>query len=67
MIYITVPVTSKNLLIEFLGNQLSDALWDVVSSDLDDGLVEAHKDLVFASQQALNAFRRSEGLTTCPG
>ena len=67
MIYITVPVISRNFLIEFLSNQLSSSMCSVLSSDLDDAKVEAHKDLLFASQQALNAFRRSEENKKCPG
>ena len=67
MIYITVPVTSRTLLIEFLGNQLTDSLDDVISDKLDFALFEAHKDLVFASQQAINAFRRYEEGKKCPG
>ncbi len=67
MIYITVPVISRNFLIEFLSNQLSSSMCSVLSSDLDDAKVEAHKDLLFASQQALNAFRRSEEPQQCHG
>ena len=64
MIYITVPVTSRNFLIEFLGNQLSDSMCNVLSSDLDDAVVESHKDLLFASQQALKQCEESQ---KCPG
>ena len=64
MIYITVPVTNKNRLIEFLSNQLSSSMCNVLSSDLDDAKVEAHKDLLFASQQALKQYEESQ---KCPG
>jgi hypothetical protein len=64
MIYITVPVTNKTRLIEFLANQLSNSMCNVLSSDLDDAVVELHKDLLFASQQALKQCEESQ---KCPG
>ena len=64
MIYITVPVTCKPIFIEFLANQLSDSLCRATASDLDQEMIEEHKDLIFASQQALKQFEENK---KCPG
>ena len=64
MIYITLPVVSKSLLIEFLANQLSDSLCRATSADLDQEMVEEHRDLLFATEQALKQFEETK---KCPG
>jgi hypothetical protein len=67
MIYLTLPVTRERILIEFLLDQMNDSFSRIISSKIGDHEVEAHKDLIFASQQALNAFRRSEEPQQCHG
>lgn len=64
MQYITVPVTNEDMLLHFLADQLSESLCDALSEDLNGMLLEAHKDLVFASQQALSMFERSKPCAT---
>ena len=64
MIYITLPVTCKPIFIEFLANQLSDSLCRATSADLDRAMIEEHRDLLFATEQALRQFEEAQ---KCPG
>jgi hypothetical protein len=64
MQYITVPVTSKEALIEFLTEELTASFEALAASPLTDDAIEYHSRLLYASQQALKQYGEFE---KCPG
>jgi ribosomal protein L7Ae-like RNA K-turn-binding protein len=55
MIYVTVPVTTETMLLQFLGSQLKAGLCDVIDSEFDLQELEHYGTLVYGTKSVFES------------